>query len=111
MDDNRKNLVDQVLCRCCETLKTKTFSHEDKSGRIIWKDHKGERWYGTKCPDCYKKYKEEYDSKRRLKLGHRPRGSVDTCSCGQRYIIRVGVKRMCPQCSALSLSKVRRKKS
>lgn len=103
MNDNSEKHVDQVISRCCGKKKVKTFSHVDPSGRTIWKDEGGNRWYGVKCPDCYKKYKDQYDSNRRLKLGHRPHGSTDVCPCGKKFIVRVGVKKMCPSCSGKQL--------
>ena len=107
MDNSTLNKhVDQVICRCCGEKKVKTHSKVDKTGRTIWKDEFGNRWYGIKCPTCYKKYKLQYDSERRIKLGYRPHGSIDTCKCGNRYVIRVGVKKNCPKCSGEMIKKI-----
>ena len=91
---------DETICRCCGEKRVKTFHKPDGNGRNIYVDEFGERWYGKKCPVCYKKYKLQYDEKRRIKLGHRPFGSIATCDCGARFVVKVGSTTKCSECKS-----------
>ena len=103
-DFNTEVHPDQVVCRCCGQKRVKTFGTTTSNKRVIWVNEFGERWYGKKCPNCYKAYKESYDQKRRLELGHRPFGSFDNCStCGNRFLVKVGATKKCPGCKSKNI--------
>jgi len=92
---------DETVCRCCGEKRIKTYFKPDGNGRNIYVDEFGERWYGKKCPVCYKKYKLKYDEKRRIKLGHRPFGSVDKCQmCGATFLVKIGSTKCCTDCKS-----------
>ncbi len=100
--------IDTVTCRVCGEKKVKTFGKVAPNKRVIWVDQFGERWYGRKCPNCYRKYKDEYDQERRKELGYRPLGSVSACSeCGKNYVVRLGSTKMCHECNTIHLNNVR----
>lgn len=97
---------DTVTCRHCSSKKVKTFGKISNNGRTVWVDEFGERWYGSKCPACYKKYKEDYDEHRRIELGHRPIGSISRCqTCDKNFIVKVGSIKNCPTCKGKNTRK------
>lgn len=105
-DINTEVHPDQVVCRTCGEKRVKTFGKSIDGGRIIWVNEYGQRWYGKRCPHCYKQYKEFYDKKRRLKLGFRPFGSVDSCQkCGKDFIVKIGSTKTCSSCKASNIRK------
>ncbi len=96
---------DIVICPTCNCHKVKTLLKRRK-GRDIWIDARGKRWYGKKCPDCYLKYKLEYDKERRVKQGFKVIGQVNNCRvCNAPYVLRKGSKHVCPKCNADLLNK------
>lgn len=97
--------VDTVICKCCGKPRVKTYGKTSNNKRTVWVDEKGERWYGKKCPKCYKAYKENYDEQRRIKMGQRVIGTYDNCKdCRARYIVKVGSTRQCQMCRSKTAS-------
>lgn len=86
------------LCQLCNKEKEKIF-FKIYRGVSIYTDSLGHRWYGKRCPDCYKEYKLEYDAKRRLSKGHKPLGSEVTCTrCGNPHLLENGSSMICKGC-------------
>lgn len=108
MENNEMQHPDTVICRCCGEKRVKTFGKVGNDKRVIYVDEFGERWYGRKCPVCYKKYKVEYDRERLASLGVRELGSTDVCvDCGSGFLVKVGMVRRCPSCQGKYLQKER----
>jgi len=97
---------DTVTCRHCNKKVVKTFGKISNDGRTLWVNEFGDRWYGTKCPNCYKNYKLQYDKKNRLDKGFRPLGSKDSCiTCGKHFIVKIGATKQCTDCKAKNTRK------
>lgn len=96
---------DTVICKKCEKPRVKTFGSVASNKRTIWVDERGNRWYGKKCPHCYKAWKENYDANRRDKMGHRVIGTYDSCKdCNTRFIVKLGSTKQCPECRSATAS-------
>ncbi len=99
---------DKIKCRMCGEVRVKTFGKLAPNKRTIWVDEFGERWYGKRCPPCYKEYKVKYDTKNRLKLGYRPFGSFDYCiDCKSRFVVKVGSTKRCSHCTHQELMRAK----
>lgn len=91
-------MLDEQYCIHCTEKRTKNFSHLRGSQRI-YRDENGKEWSGNRCPDCYKKWKLEYDAKRRLKKGHAKIGTIAVCEeCSAQYEIVNGSQTICLSC-------------
>jgi hypothetical protein len=92
-------MIDEAYCLTCTEKKSKLYSHMRGNLRI-YKNVEGKEWSGTKCPDCYAKYKKEYDKKRRLKKGHVPLGNICVCSvCNTQFEMENGKwNKICSDC-------------
>ena len=92
-------MLDEQFCLTCSEKKSKIYSHSRK-GLRIYTDVAGKEWSGHRCPDCYAKYKKEYDAKRRAKKGHIPIGTICVCSvCQSQYEMENGnSNKICNNC-------------
>lgn len=83
------------ICKHCNTERVKKYLKTYR-GVSIYVGDQEQRWYGSRCPDCYKQYKLEYDKKRRLDLGHVPLGEEFNClACGSTHKMENGLHRTC----------------
>ena len=99
MELNLSQHIDTTICRHCGERRVKTFGKIGSAGRSIYVDEFGERWYGKKCPKCYKEYKIKYDLERNIDKGCRPLGTTYCCvQCGKNSIVKVGATTMCKDC-------------
>lgn len=89
------------ICKHCSAEKQKKFLKIYRQA-AVYVNEKDERWYGSRCPDCYKAYKLEYDVVRRLAKGHVPIGAELTCACGKPYKLENGGCRLCKECRGRS---------
>lgn len=86
------------ICTHCSVEKDKIFLKTYR-GTAIYADKDGNRWYGSKCPDCYKEWKLEYDTARRLLKGHVPIGTELACpTCLKPHKLENGGCRECKEC-------------
>lgn len=95
-------MIDEQYCIHCAEKCTKIFSHL-RGAQRIYRDELGREWSGNRCPDCYKKWKLEYDAKRRAKKGHRKLGTITVCrQCSGQFEVVNGSKKICLPCRGKS---------
>ena len=86
------------ICKHCSCEKEKIFLKTYR-GAAVYVDAVGNRWYGSRCPECYKGYKLTYDAARRLEKGHTPIGAQIACSkCSALHVMENGGCRVCKSC-------------
>lgn len=91
-------MLDEQFCIHCTEKHTKIFSHLRGTKRIYC-DADGREWSGSRCPDCYKKWKLVYDAKRRAKKGHVKIGTIAVCEqCSGQFEVVNGSQRKCLLC-------------
>jgi hypothetical protein len=92
-------MIDEQYCLHCTEKRTKIFSEYRKTKRI-YRDEKGAEWSGNRCPECYAKYKKQYDAKRRLKKGFIPLGTIRVCeTCSYQFTVEKGSSNLyCSKC-------------
>jgi hypothetical protein len=91
-------MIDKQFCIHCTVKKDKIFTRYVGTKRI-YADASGAEWSGSRCPECYKKYKLEYDAKRRKKLGHDAIGTIRICEeCSAQFKIVNGSTKLCSNC-------------
>jgi hypothetical protein len=79
-------MIDEIVCSYCNERKSRVYNRMRGDQRIYIDNTTGKEWSGARCPECYFKYKTEYDAKRRLKKGHMPMSSLCVCvKCGNQY--------------------------
>ena len=91
-------MVDEQCCLVCTKKESKVFSHL-RGYQRIYKNFAGQEWSGNKCPECYAKYKKEYDAKRRLKKGHDVMDTIRVCTkCSEQFPVTRGGHKTCKKC-------------
>ena len=93
-------MIDEQFCTYCCEKKSKIFAKNSKSGKRLYTDAAGNDWVGARCPECYAAYKKEYDTKRRLKKGHTPLGTICVCeTCQSQFELKQGhLSNICSSC-------------
>lgn len=66
-------------------------------------------WY---CPNCREERKRATDRELKRNGSVRKIGNIDICqNCGQKYIIKSGLQKFCPDCQELMHKKIDREQS